>query len=307
MENLLAVATQVGVLFVLMAVGALCRLSGLIDDSARKGMVNLLILVVTPCLIVDVFQRPFDPAELSSLAISFSIAVAVHLAAIAIAYLAVRHRSDSTRRVLLLSAVFSNAGFMGIPLEQAILGERGVFFGIAYVVVFNFFMWSWGLATMKGEAGFSRTLVVNPGTAGLAVGLPLFFLSLRLPQVFASPVHHVAALNTPLAMIIVGHYLAGAKLASAASDPAAWLAMALRLAGLPLLVTACLYPFRAVLDRTMMLAIVTASSAPVAAMVSMLASKYGRDVDTSVGVISASTLLSIATIPCIVASAMEIL
>ena len=42
-------------------------------------------------------------------------------------------------------------------------------------------------------------------------------------------------------------------------------------------------------------------------MVSMLASKYGRDVDTSVGVISASTLLSIATIPCIVAFAMEIL
>ena len=36
-------------------------------------------------------------------------------------------------------ASFSNAGFMGIPLEQSVLGDGGVFYGIVYVVVFNLF------------------------------------------------------------------------------------------------------------------------------------------------------------------------
>ena len=36
-----------------------------------KGMVNVLILIVTPCLVVDVFQRPFERAALGALAAAF--------------------------------------------------------------------------------------------------------------------------------------------------------------------------------------------------------------------------------------------
>ena len=52
---------------------------------------------------------------------------------------------------------------------------------------------------------------VNPGTAGIALGLPLFFCSAKLPDVFGAPVHHLANLNTPLAMIVIGYHLAGAR------------------------------------------------------------------------------------------------
>ena len=77
MNNFLAVAAQVGVLFALMGVGAVCRRTRLVDESSVKGMVNVLLLVVTPCLMVDVFQRPFDSAMLNSLALAFVFAVAV--------------------------------------------------------------------------------------------------------------------------------------------------------------------------------------------------------------------------------------
>ena len=45
----------------------------------------------------------------------------------------------------------------------------------------------------------------------------------------------------------------------------------------------------------------------VAAMVSMFASKYERDVDLSVGLVSGTTLLSIFTMPPVIALAMEVL
>ena len=310
MDNLLAVARQVAALFVLMGFGAVLRRTKLVGDAAIDGMVNVLILFVTPCVIMDVFQRPFEQSALASLGVAFVVAVLGHVAVIFIAKLLVRHRDEDVRRPLLLAAVFSNAGFMGIPLEQAILGDTGVFFGAVYIVVFNLFMWSWGLKTMRKEGMGKREdvlkMVVNPGTVGIALGLPLFLFSARLPAFLAAPVHHMANLNTPLAMMVIGYGLAGARLGSVARNPSVYVASFIRLVGYPLLFVAAMYPFRAHLDRQMMLALVVSASAPVAAMVSMFATKFRRDVDTGVAVVSGTTLLSILTMPAVVALAMSL-
>ena len=282
MQNLATVAVQVGVLFALMAVGAVCRRVRLVDETSVKGIVNVLILVVTPSLIIDSFQRPFDSSMMHGFFWAFAIASFAHVAIILFARLFSRG-DDKSRPVLRLAMVFSNAGFMGIPLEQAILGAEGVFYGIVYVVVFNFFMWSWGLYEMRGKVPLSnsnsklelkerwrslRPMIVNPGTVGIAIGLPLFFASVSLPAILKTPVHLLAELNTPLAMLVI---------------------------------------LRAHFPREMMLALVTAASAPVAAMVSMFASKFERDVDLSVGLVSGTTLLSILTMPPVIAFAMEVL
>ena len=111
MENFLTVAGQVGVLFALMGAGAVCRRAKLIDDASVKGMVNVLLLVVTPCLMVDVFQRPFDSSMLKSLGFAFAVALAAHAFMIAVASLALKKVRADTRTVLKVATVFSNAGF----------------------------------------------------------------------------------------------------------------------------------------------------------------------------------------------------
>ena len=319
MDNFLTVAQQVAVLFVLIGAGALMRKTRLLADAGVAGLVNVLILVVTPCLIVDVFQRPFDPAKLKGLGIAFVVAALAHAVLIVLSGFAVRHRDDDVRRPLQLAAVFSNAGFMGIPLEQAILGDAGVFYGIVYVVVFNLFMWSWGYSVMRNADCRMRNgrdvrasclnlrSLVNPGTVGIACGLPLFFCSVKLPAVIGVPIHHLANLNTPVAMIVIGYALAGAEFRRVAKSAAPYVATAIRLVGCPLLVIAGLFPFRHALDRNLMLATVIAASAPAAAMVSMFAAKFNRDVDVSVAVVSGTTLLSILTMPVVIALAMAVL
>ena len=314
MENLATVARQVAILFVLMGFGAAMRKAKFFRDNAIDGIVNVLILVVTPCLIVDVFQRPFDPSKLKGLGCAFALATLIHVVLIGLSRFVVRHRDENVRRPLRLAAVFSNAGFMGVPLEQAILGDAGVFYGVVYIVVFNLFMWSWGYGMMQNSParGVKRQALgtkmwVNPGTAGLALGAPLFFLSVELPEVIAVPIHHMANLNTPLAMIVIGYALAGAEFGKVLRTGAVYAATGVRLVACPLLAIAVLYPFRAALDRNMMLAMVIAASAPVAAMVSMFAQKFGRDVDVSVSVVSGTTLLSILTMPVVIAFAMSVL
>jgi len=303
----------VAILFVLIGAGALCRRAKLVDEFSIRGIVNVLLLLVTPAIVIDCFQRPFDPAMLRQLGLAFLIAAVMHVALVLVACLTARG-DEKSEPVLRVATAFSNAGFMGLPLQQAILGPKGVFYGIVYVAMFNVFIWSWGLREMrKDECGMENggverlKMFVNPGTLGLAIGVPLFVFSVALPEIAARPVHMLANLNTPLAMLVIGYYLAGANLKSLARSRAAYTATFVRLVAAPLALIGVLHLLRHHFDRTMMLAMVTAASAPVAAMVTMFAAKYHRDVDLSVGLVSGTTILSVLTMPAVIAIAMEVL
>ena len=86
-----------------------------------------------------------------------------------------------------------------------------------------------------------------------------------------------------------------------------WVAAAIRLFVSPLVLVAMMFPFRRSLDADMMLAMVIAASAPVAAMTSIFAAKFRRDVDAGVAIVSGTTLASIATMPFVIAFAKFVL
>lgn len=315
MENFLLVAKQVAILFVLIGAGAVCRRTRLVDEFSIRGMVNVLVTVVTPALIVECFQRPFESAMLAQFGIAFAVAAAMHVFLIVLSRFTAKG-GENELPVLRVATVFSNAGFMGIPLEYAILGPKGVFYGIVYVTMFNLFMWTWGLGRMKNEERETKrrgvsfgTLksLLNPGTVGLLIGLPLFLFSITLPDVVRTPVKLMSELNTPLAMLVIGYYLAGADLKGVLHSRAASVAAFIRLVASPLLLVGFFWTTRGFLDRTMMLALTIAASAPVGAMVAMFASTYRRDVDLAVGLVSGSTIASVLTMPPIIALAMTVL
>ena len=309
LSNLAVVSQQVAILFALMSAGYACNKAKLFGEAAVKGMTELLVIVVTPCLIVNSFQRQYDPSMLAGLGFAFAISVALHLAGIACGY-AFRGGPANSSRTLRFAILFSNAGFMGIPMEQAVLGTEGVFYGAVYVAVFNVFCWSYGVVLMSGkrDAMRPRGIVTNPGLLGIAAGLPLFFLSVRLPEIVGAPVRMLADLNTPLAMLVIGYYLAEADFASVARNARAWCVILLRLVALPSAFLALLWlASRCVhMPPKMMEALVIAASAPVAALTTVFSVKFGGDVPLSVGLVATSTLLSIVTMPPVVAVAITV-
>ena len=308
-DGFLLTAQQVGVLFTLMAVGYVCRRKGLFSDAFVKGAVNLLLLIVTPCLIIHVFQRPFTKELLANLGMALATAFFAHGVGLLFAETCFRRVDDMRKGILKFGTVFSNGGFMAIPLEYALLGAEGAFYGAVYVVVFNLLCWTDGLKVMCGHLKDldKRILFVNPGTIGITVGLPLFLTSTTLPQVIGEPIRYLSELNTPLAMIIIGYYLADARFAAYFRCAPALVASGLRLLVIPSIVLASMTMIRRFgLDPVMAVALTASASAPVAAMDSMFAAKYGKDVDLSVGLVSVTTLISIITMPLIVGVAMSI-
>ena len=136
------------------------------------------------------------------------------------------------------------------------------------------------------------------------MAVALFVCRVQLPVFAADSVRHLANLNTPLPMLIIGFYLSHAQFKKAFTDVGAYIMMALRLGVIPLLVLFAMAPFG--LDRNMVIAFVIACSAPTAATTTMFAAKFNRDVELSVSVVAASTILSIVTMPLVVSLAYSV-
>lgn len=302
-QSFLEVAQQVFILFLLVAVGFACGKTKMLNHGAVKGIADFVLAFVIPCVIIQSFQRKFDADMLVGLGIAALAAVLIHVVSILLANLTLRDKNEARKRVLRFSVVFSNAAYMALPLQQALLGEDGVFYGAAYIAVFNLLLWSYGLVTMSGDktALAPKKLLFNPGIIGIVVGLGLFLGSVTLPEIVRIPIGHLAALNTPLPMIIVGFHLANAHILKALKDSKALLCMLERLIAVPLVALGGLLLFG--VRGPLMVSIIVAASAPVAAAATMFATKFDQDTELSVNLVSISTVFSILTMPLLVSLA----
>ncbi len=299
-EHFLTVGTQVMVLFILIGVGVICTKANLLRDTTVRGMADIVLLFATPCVIIRSFQRAVTPELMKNLGIAALAAVGVHLLGIALAHLLCHDKDTSRACVLRFGVVFSNAGYMAIPLQQAILGDDGVFYGAVFVAVFNIVLWTYGVGVMSGgvKALSLRKVIINPGLIGVALGLLFLLCGITLPTVIASPINHLANLNTPLPMLIIGYYLAGANIKEALRDRSSYITIALRLAVIPLITLGALWLCG--VRGTVLVSAVIGASAPVATATTMFAAKFDRSPTLSVNLVVLSTLLSVITMPLIV-------
>jgi len=299
-NNFLMVGQQVLILFILIILGVIAAKAKMVNEKAVKGITNIVLYFVTPCVIIKSFQRTLDSKMIKNLGIVFLIAILIHVLSIILAHLIVKDNDESRCRVLRFGVIFSNCGFMSLPLQQAMLGDDGVFYGAVYVAAFNIVVWSYGLLLMSGNRNTIsiKKLVINPGIIGVTVGFLLAILSISLPTVIAKPVEYLSSLNTPLPMLIIGFYLSRLDFKNIFKDAKRYLAIILRLVVIPLISISVMFACGIRGDLLVVCAI--SSSAPTAAMSTMFSAKFKRDTALSAELVSISTLSSLITMPLIV-------
>jgi predicted permease len=306
-EKFIVVVTQTTILFLMMVVGVFARRFKMFDEISIKKIADFVLIVITPCLIVKSFQQPFEQAMLKGVCWSFILALFSHFVAIISSRVLVADSDEGRLRTMRFATVFSNAGYMGIPLQYAILGDRGVFYGSIYVVVFHVLCWTYGVWEMrgsfKGESFFK--IIFNPGLLGVALGIPFFLFSIKLPTVLSEPVKMISSMYTPLAMLVLGYYLAGAKFSIAFKCKGSYLVLFMRHFLIPSSVMIFLYclPF---VSYEVALSAMIPSSAPIAASVAMFSARYGRQPEFITALVAVSTLLSIITMPILITISMTL-
>ena len=301
-DSFLTVAQQVLMLFLLIGVGFVLGKLKLLNAQGSLCMSNLMLYAVIPCLVVSSFQRPLEAEHLQNFGLTVLLSVAVHAAMIIVAAVALRRADTEGRSIYSLCAVMANCGFMAFPLQEALYGSLGVFYGSAYMVVFNICTWTYALYMASGRDKSLlklRTVLLNPTILSLVLALGLYLAQISVPQLLLKPIGYIANLNVPVPMIIIGFHLSQADLKAALRGRGAVTSIVLRLIVSPLVALGLCVVLG--LDAMVSTVVVIAAATPAAAVVTMLVSKFGKNAPLSSSLVSIHTLCSAITIPVMVA------
>lgn len=300
LQTALITGGQVIVMFLLMAVGfTMTRMKMLTPDGSTQ-LNKLLLNVVTPAVLLNSFNRDFEWGLFGSLGICMLLCAASIGIAVAVAFIFV-HGRDELRRTERFAVCFSNCGFFGIPLVAAVLGQDAVIYASCGITAFNLGCWTFGRIMLTGGGGSAgaaiKKVLLNPGVIGVVLGLALFFSPIKLPSPIAGAVGHLANLNTPVAMIVVGSFMARADLKAALRSFGVWKVCFLRLVVIPALTLPLCLLFKS--SEAAATASFIINCCPVAAVASMFPNLFGMVEGEKYGsaLVSVSTLLSAATIP----------
>ncbi|MBO5649007.1 MAG: AEC family transporter [Clostridia bacterium] len=317
--SFLEVAQKVGLLFIIIAIGFVCQRVRLLTEEANKCMADIVMYIVTPCVIINAFSATTYSNEalwgmLRNIGLVALIALAAHTMMIVVVCLLFRFKDDDRRRVMRFAAVFSNAGFIALPLAQALIDtpecHEGALYAAIFLAIFNIALWTWGFVNMSGDSGAMswKKIVLNPGLIGVVFGMLLFTSPLyvtvgdsagiRIPSILADALSALSALNLPLPMLMVGYYLGKADILAAFRDGWSYVCMAMRLIVFPMAALAILYALG--VRGNVLIVSVIGAAAPVGATTTIFSAKYGRDTDLSVRLVALSTVLSLVTMPLIV-------
>ncbi|MBR6694215.1 MAG: AEC family transporter [Clostridia bacterium] len=272
------------------------------DKTFASGLSKLVLYIATPAMMISPFIREFDRALLSGVIATFLIAVALMIVFFFAAFII--GGEEKVKRTLQFSIVFSNAGYMGIPLIERLLGPEATIYATVLNVSFNLLLWTLGCYIYTRDTKYMRPakIIRNPVIIAMAIGLIIFFTPANryVPDVAISAIDMLKGLVAPISMMVVGYHAASADYKRVLTRGGLWLATAFRLLLCPL-ITIALLKLLSILgiyeSKTVATVIFIAAATPAATATSMFAEMFSGDTKLSGVLVPISTILSLASMP----------
>ncbi len=303
-DNMTMAAQQVLILYLIVAVGFIADRLHVFGQNTAKKSNDLLFYIITPVVIVQSFMNmSFDIKTAKTLLIAFLCMFGTLTVGILIVIPFFNKKEDKNASVFKYAVSYGNMGYMALPLCNAILGSEGVFYCSAGVVAFNILCFThgiWCINKGEGKTKFElKRLILNPGVISVLVGLPLFIFDFEMPQVIHSAVNHIANLNTPLAMLFLGTYIANTDLKNMFKEKNNYLVILLKTIVLPLIMF-CIFKVVGI-SGALLTACMISASVPSANNTVMFSAKYGKDTGVASKVVAMCSLVSVFTMPVMIA------
>lgn len=292
---------EIVVLFIIMGCGLVLGKRNLIDERMSNKMSTLVLSFTFPLLIISSMDREFDRSMFRNSVILVAFSAIICLVLLLIIELEVRLRKNppDTMSVRHFTTMFGNASFMGIPVLSALYGADGVFYAAVMNVVFNFFMFSYGIFILcRSQHPNLRKIFLNPGFLGTVIGLVLFLTPLSLPYVLSRPISWCGEMTIPLALLVAGSIVSRNKLREIVRPASVWYISLIRIALFPAVMIPVLLVLKVEPYLISMLVIVFATPAPLTA--GAFANTYGGNAFFASKVVVLSNLLSLITMPILI-------
>ncbi|MBR2274937.1 MAG: AEC family transporter [Lachnospiraceae bacterium] len=295
---------QMLVFFLIILVGYICRKIGFLNDTASKSISAIVVNVANPMLILSSAMSGERISDNRVLLHALLSALLIHTVMILASrflprLLGAKPENYGIYRVML---IFSNIGFVGMPVIRATYGEIAVLYAAVFTVPYNILIYTYGISEIKGEKfdfrGNSTEVlkkIFNVGVISAIIGIAIYLLGIQTPSFIKETVDYLSNLTAPLSMMVIGNSLAKMDVRKLFTNKELLIFSAVKLLILPII---CTFIVLAVpIDPTLKGVCMIMMAVPVGSMTAMMAQQYDSNYELASQGVALTTLLSVLTIP----------
>lgn len=303
-------------LFCYMIPGFILRKTKLANEGFAKALSVFTLYVAQVAMLLHGFMVEFDLSVLKGIGLVFLLGFISHSLFYILARRMFKKAPERMRRVLQFGIVFSNAGYMGIPVISDVFGPEYTIYATVYVVWFNVFAYSLGRLIYTDDKKYIsvKKIFINPAVIPIGIGLIIFLSgaggwiqSMLTQTTFAGEIVNIfynvivvlKNMVAPASMMVIGARLADISFKGILKDKYIYPFVFIRLFLFPAIMWAIMKILNIVgfIDGTVMSIVLILTSTPAAAITTMFAELYDGDSPYAGKLVALTTVLSIATMP----------
>lgn len=299
------VLEQMIVLFSIMMIGYFCYKKEWLNKSAYGAISKIVINIMNPMLVINGVANKEIHADRDSISLNLVLmflyfALLTVLSFILVKVLKFKKSEESLYRLML---IFSNVGFIGIPIITSVYGQESMIYITFYILGYNFFLYTYGLylASLSGEKkektgkweSFKKML--NPGVIACIVAIIIFAFKIKLPAPVETLAAYMGEPVIPMSMVLIGASMAQQNFKQLFTDAKMYLFLAIRLLVIPIVAALIIRNFTLPVEIAGVFIFMLAM--PVGSIVVLLATEQGADERCCTRGSVLSTLFSVITIP----------
>ncbi len=295
---ILTVFFQMLSLLIMIGAGWLMARRGMLDEHTNTQMSRMIVNVFNPMLMVSSAAGSVGLIPLETILLVGLIALGMFalliLAGMVLSPL-FEKRPDQ-KKIYQMMFVFSNLGFIGIPVVSSILGPQYVVYVTEFLLLYTVVFYTYGVTLMDGKFSLaSLRAMVNPGLISGIVAILIIVLGIPLPGFLMTAVTYLGNVTSPMALVAVGFALAHTDPRRIFCQPKLYVFSVVKLLALPL---AMLPLVRLVTDDPALLSVcMVMFGMPIGNMPLILGNQKGIDGSTCSAAIILTTILCVFTIP----------
>lgn len=289
--------------FILVKIGSL-------KQEQSGALSKVLMYVGMPFLILTstINNLVFNKDLIAMIAIVAAIGIVYTLVMFFLSKpLTAMERQEKTRGMMRFSAVFTNNGFLGIPLAMAVFGAGSIVLTVVIIIniITNILMYTLGIYLISGDKSTIswKKALLNPVLIAFVIGIlfNLFQVKDYVPEISTFSTHF-SNIVTPISMTILGMKMGGVKFLSLFKSWKTYYVSALKLVVFPMAIVGMLLICRetfadAFIDSDMIIGVFIAFAMPTAGLASTFADSFDGDTENAVAFTLGTTILSIVSIP----------
>lgn len=319
---------QMGVICILVSIGIYLQRRGVADSLTTKNISTIVVDICNPALILASILAGGITATHRDLLIAAALGAGLYAVLVTLGFILphILRVEPDKRRFYNLMTVYTNTGFLGIPIARAVLPANSILYVIVVNVFYSLLFYTHGLAILgkgrtaeqsgtteqAGNAGNEQTetttntkatapgrrnpllSALNPGTIMALASLAVFWFDVKLPPILANTVSYVGNATVFLSMALLGINIARSQVFRHLRDTRIWVYIVLRMVLLPSAIVLVMDAFS--FDPAASLAMCLMAAVPVGNLPMIQAEKIGEDTSVLASAIAVTTAVSMVTI-----------